>query len=441
MALAGALAVVLAAVASPSPAAPPNIVLILVDDLGWADLSVHGARRIETPHIDALASQGVRFAHAYAAAPYCGPSRAALMTSRYPQRFGFEYNPEAGLRGERSPGLPAGERTLADELRAVGYETMLVGKWHLGFHPPSVPRLRGFDEFFGFLGSTHPYLEPARYDALFRNGKKTAESEFLTEAFAREAVAFVRRPRKKPFFLYLSFNAPHVPLEAPERYRERFGFVVNSDRRTYLAMVSALDDAIGAVLGAIDAGGLRDDTLVVFTNDNGGSKGNGASNAPLQGSKGTMWEGGIRVPLFVRWPARVAAGSRDERIVSLLDVGPTLVSAAGGPVAESGSRDGIDLALGVEARPAKPRGPLFWRSGRSSAVRDGPLKLVRHERRVGLYDLSADPGERVDLASDRPAEVARLRALYDAWEDTMSPPGWERPRRPFVRWRDEPGAG
>jgi arylsulfatase A-like enzyme len=430
------------ALAAPGEAAPrpPNIVLILVDDLGWLDVSLHGAREIQTPNIDALAASGMRMTQAYVTAPFCAPSRAGLLTGRYQQRFGFEYNPESGLgEGRAPPGLRTSERTVGDVLGAAGYDTAVVGKWHLGFHARFLPNQRGFRRFFGFLGSTHPYLEPGQYGALWRDGAKTDESEFLTEAFAREANAFIEEPRSRPFFLYLPFNAVHLPLEAPERYRQRFGFVPHPERRTYLAMVSALDDAVGSVLETLTRTGQAGETLVVFASDNGGSLENHARNAPLRGGKGTMWEGGIRVPLFVRWPGKLPPGSTYAAPVSALDLLPTFAAAAGLPApVDPRAWDGVDLAPywqgSVEGRP-HPQ--LYWRAGRDSAVRDGDLKLVRHAKRVELFDLASDSGERRDLAAARPQDVARLRGLYDDWEDGVEPPAWKRAKQPFRRWRDE----
>ena len=436
---AGALLGLCAALATAgcSEARPPNIVLILADDLGYADLGVHGSRDVATPALDALAASGMRMTQAYVTAPYCAPSRASLLTGRYQQRYGFEYNPESG-RDEGTPGLDPRERTLASLLRERGYETAIVGKWHLGFDPALAPGPHGFDHFFGFLGSSHTYHTRDRVSELLRGSQPVQESAYLTEVFAREAVAFLERPHPKPFFLYLPFNAVHVPLEAPPRLLARFADVPSRERRTYLAMVAALDAAVARVLAALDAQGLRDDTLVVFLNDNGASQNNHGSNAPLRGTKLTVSEGGVRVPFFVRWPGVLAGGSRYDLPVSALDVVPTLIAAAGAALPADRAYDGVDLApYWSGTRVGPPHEQLFWRAGRSSAVRAGDLKLVRHGTRVELFDLASDPAEQRDLAATRPEAVGRLRTLYDAWEDGMQPPAWTRAKRPFRRWRDE----
>lgn len=426
------------AYAAGAAAAPPHIVLILADDLGHADLGVHGATEIQTPAIDRIAREGARMTQAYVTAPYCAPSRAALLTGRTQQRYGFEYNPESGLDEPGEPGLDPAERTLGALLQAAGYETAAIGKWHLGFAPKHRPTRRGFDHFFGFLGSTHAYHTARHPGALLRGEAPVAERTYLTDALAREAVAFLTREHTKPFFLYLAFNAVHVPLQPPPRHRERFAKVASPERRAYLGMLAALDDAVGRVLDAIDAQGIREETLVVFLNDNGASRNNHGRNAPFRGTKLTLEEGGIRVPFFVRWPGRVAPGLEVAAPVSVLDVVPTLVAAAGGKLPEGRDYDGVDLAPWWSGeRRDRPHPRLFWRAGRTSAVRDGDLKLVRHREATALYDLARDPGETRDLVASRPADVARLRALYDAWEDGMQPPAWTRKKRPFRRWRDE----
>jgi arylsulfatase A-like enzyme len=421
-----------------SPAAPPpNIVLLLADDLGYADLGVHGTQDVATPALDGLAASGMRMTQAYVTAPYCAPSRASLLTGRYQQRYGFEYNPESG-RDEGAPGLDPNERTLGSLLQAQGYETAIIGKWHLGFDPQLAPQQHGFDHFFGFLGSSHTYHTRDRPSALLRDSQPVKERAYLTDAFAREAVAFLERPHTKPFFLYLPFNAVHVPLEAPQRQLARFAHIASPERRTYLAMVSALDDAVAQILAALDTQGLRENTIVLFLNDNGASQNNHGSNAPLRGSKLTVSEGGVRVPFFVRWPGVLDEGSTYAAPVSALDVVPTLLAAAGASLPTDRTYDGVDLAPHWSgARAGRPHEQLFWRAGRSSAVRAGDLKLVRHREQVELFDLASDPGEQHDLAAAKPAVVARLRALYDDWEDTMRPPAWTRAKRPFRRWRDE----
>lgn len=269
----------------------PNILLIVADDLGYGDVGAHGCRDIPTPHLDSIAASGVRCTSGYVSAPQCGPTRAGLLTGRYQQRFGHEYN-----RAPPGGAMDLGETTLADRLKAAGYATGLVGKWHLGLDEKHHPLQRGFDEFFGFLGGANPYLPrgPAGVvPRILRGREPVAEKAYLTDAFAREAVAFIDRHRKEPFFLYLAFNAPHGPLQATEKYLKRFETIEDEKRRTYAAMVSAMDDAVGAVLAKLRETGLDERTLIVFISDNGGPTDvNASSNAPFRGVKGEVREGG-----------------------------------------------------------------------------------------------------------------------------------------------------
>jgi arylsulfatase A-like enzyme len=415
----------------------PNIVLILADDLGYADVAFNGAKDIPTPHIDRLAAGGVRFSQAYVSHPFCSPSRAGLLTGRYQQRFGHENNPKYDPRDERS-GLPPGEVTLADVLRRAGYRTGAVGKWHLGAVPRFHPNARGFVEFFGFIGGSHNYLPGLPGSGQYvipldRNGAAVDEREYLTEAFAREAVAFIERHRGDPFFLYLPFNAPHGPFQAPPKtYLDRFAGVADEHRRIYYAMVSALDDAVGRVLAALRHTGREDDTIVFFLSDNGGRReAVVSSNGPLRGYKEQLFEGGIRVPFVMRWPrwpATLAAGRLYDRPVIALDVFATAASAARARPAADRKTDGVDLLpylLGRKKGPPHER--LFWRTGGGTtyAVRQGDYKLVKETGQgVMLFDLARDPGETHDLAAKRPAIVRQLDQAYRAWNAELIPPSF-----------------
>jgi arylsulfatase A-like enzyme len=308
---------------------PPNIVLLVADDMGYGDIGVHGSKDIPTPNIDALARGGVRFTDGYVTGPYCSPTRAGLLTGRYQQRFGHEFN--LGVGGQF--GLPLSESTLADRLRAAGYRTALFGKWHLGagekFHPMS----RGFDEFFGFLGGGHSYLDvAAESNNPLLDGRKPATSvTYLTDTLADRAVDFIRREKARPFLLYLAFNAVHTPMHATDKYLARFTQIQDSQRRTYAAMLSAMDDAIGRTIAEIRDQQLEENTLIVFISDNGGptmmgTSVNASSNGPLRGSKRQTWEGGIRVPFIVRWKGHVPEGKTDARPVIQLDVLPTALA-------------------------------------------------------------------------------------------------------------------
>src|SRR5262245_50848142 len=382
--LAAALVVVVAcAHASSAQVRQPNIVMIVGDDMGYADIGVHGSKDIPTPHIDALAKGGVRFSDAYVTGPHCSPTRAGLLTGRYQQRFGHEVNmgADAGPNG----GLPPSERTMADRLKAAGYRTALFGKWHLGSAAHLHPMSRGFDEFYGFLGGDHSYFESAENGAnpLYDGRNPVEASGYLTDVLTDRAVAFIRREKSRPFFLYLAYNAVHTPMHAPDKYLARFKGIPDSQRRTYAAMMSAMDDGIGRTLAALRAEGLEENTLIFFFSDNGGptmpgTTINGATNTPLRGSKRQTWEGGIRVPFMIRWKGRLPEGKIDSRPIIQIDVLPTALAAAGVEPAAGWKLDGVDLLpfLTGKARGV-PHDALYWRMFGHMAIRKGPWKLVK----------------------------------------------------------------
>jgi arylsulfatase A-like enzyme len=433
-------ALVLAACAGNSAAAPagkPNLIVILADDLGCADVGFNGCKDIPTPNIDSIAENGVRCTSGYVTHPFCSPTRAGLMTGRYQQRFGHENNPVYDPEDTRS-GLPTSEVLLPAVLKGAGYVSGIVGKWHLGaaerFHPLS----RGFDEFFGFLGGGHQYFPDklggkAEYTTdLMRGRDYVKESEYLTDAFAREAEAFVERHRDRPFFLYLAFNAPHTPLQATPKYLDRFAGIADEKRRTYAAMLSAVDDGVGRVLAALREHRIEERTLVVFLSDNGGPVGiNGSSNLPLRAGKGTTYEGGVRVPFAVQWAGTLPAGSVYDRPVSSLDVFATAVALAGASPPSGHTPDGVDLVPYLRGEKAgAPHEALFWRTGggASFGARAGVLKLVEPRAgQVELYDLSRDVGESNDLASAQPEAARRLARLKDEWNAQLVAPIFQGP--------------
>ena len=418
----------------------PNIIVILADDQGYADLGCQGAKDVATPHIDSLAAGGVRFTNGYVSGPVCSPTRAGLMTGRYQQRFGHEFNPGRSAAAYETVGLPLSQITIADALKQAGYATGIVGKWHLGWAPKFHPLRRGFDELFGFLGGSHSYLDAKAdpLDPILRGTEAVDEKEYLTDAFTREAVSFISRHKDHPFFLYLAYNAVHAPLQATEKYLGRFAHIADPKRSTYAAMLAAMDDGAGAVLRRLREDGLERDTMVFFFSDNGGPIGvNGSDNSPLSGAKGTVLEGGIRVPFILQWPERVPAGKvYDEPVISL-DVFPTAVAAARGGVPRDRVMDGVDIIPYVTgAAKGRPHETLFWRSGEQRAVRRGQWKLVRAAGAPpALYDLSRDIGERQDLAKDQPQLAQELDQALGKWESQLAPPLWGRPAQPAGRRR------
>lgn len=430
--LAGCLvAATLASVQEPgaAPPRPPNVVLILADDVGFGDLSLHGSEICATPGIDSIARDGVRFTQAYACSSICGPSRAGLLTGRYQQRYGFEYNvPNTANLGV---GLAETEITLADRFGELGYHTACIGKWHLGQGPRFHPLSRGFDHFYGFLGGARRYVPHADgdVDQRLQLGREDApeDFEYLTDELGAAAARYVEEHREEPFFLFVSFSAVHVPLQAPDELLAELESIEDPRLRKLAAMTIALDRAVGAVLAAVDRHGLRDDTLVVFASDNGGSEKAAACNGPLRGFKGSPYEGGVRVPLLVRWPGKVPAGAAFDEPVSLLDVAPTLVAAAGGGAPEG--LDGVDLlpfASGGRSGAPHAEG-LFWRRGGDWAVRHGRWKLVADaEGEPELYDLSGDAGETTDVAAAHPDVVADLRRRFEEWAAPMARPRWRK---------------
>lgn len=438
----------------------PNIVVILADDLGYGELGCQGNREIPTPHIDSIAAEGVRCTAGYVTAPNCSPSRAGLLTGRYGTRFGHEFNPIGAKNEDPAFGLPTSETTLADVLRDAGYVTGAIGKWHLGGTARYHPLRRGFDSFFGFLHEGHYYVprpwaevttmlrrrtlpggglgrrafgdvvysthlghDEPEYDAnnpLLRDGQPEAEAAYLTDAFTREALAFVDRQRDKPFFLYLAYNAVHSPLQGTNAYVKKFAQIDDVHRRVFAAMLSNLDDGVGAILNKLRSADLENDTLVFFLSDNGGpTRELTSSNKPLRGEKGSVYEGGIRVPFLVRWPGRLPAGARYEMPISAIDIFATCSAVAGATTNQNRKLDGVNLLPYLSGESAeRPHETLYWRQGRNTAVRLGDWKLLRHGRGTAdgdweLYDLAHDLSEVKNLAA---AEPQRREALLRVWQ-------------------------
>jgi arylsulfatase A-like enzyme len=459
---------------------PPNIVLILADDLGWNDLTFNGGGvaggSVPTPHIDSIAADGVAFTNGYAANATCAPSRAALLSGRYATRFGFEFTPTppgmmqlipwlAGTSRERlrSPivrsdvervayddmGMPSSEITLAETLAAAGYHTVHIGKWHLGRSAGMAPNDQGFAESLLmasglYLPEDDPDVVNAKQDfdsidrflwarmlhaASFNSGPAFEPDGYLTDYYADEAVRVIEANRDRPFFLYLAHWAPHTPLQATRADYDAVAHIPLHRERAYAAMIRSLDRSVGRVLEALEQEGIAENTLVIFTSDNGGAGYIGLPdvNRPYRGWKMTLFEGGLHVPFFIRWPARIRRGGRFDAPVHHFDLFATAAAAADAALPDDRVIDGVDLLpfVGGEARGV-PHGELFWRSGvtRSALVDGWKLTVSDPPGRRWLFDLASDPLEQNDLSSARPEKVAALEAALAAHDAVRAAPLW-----------------
>ena len=428
----------------------PNILLIFVDDLGYGELGCQGNKQIPTPHIDSLARNGIRFTDGYVSAPYCCPSRAGLLTGRYQTRFGHELNAVGDQNIQPHIGLPTSEITIANLLRSVGYATGIVGKWHLGGTAKYHPQRRGFDEFYGFLHEGHFFVPPPyrgvtsrlrereppydKNNPILRGTKAIVEKEYLTQAITREAVAFLEKHKREPFFLYLSYNAVHSPMQATHKYMKRFNNINDEQRQVFAAMLSAMDDSIGAVLQKLRDLNLEEDTLVIFLSDNGGPTAElTSSNRPLRGGKGQLFEGGVRIPFVIQWKGKLPAGKTYRHPVISLDILPTACAASGAKLPQKRKIDGVNLLPYLTGKiKGAPHDVLYWRYGPNLALRKGKWKLVKQRARgvrkstVQLFDLSNDIGERNDLAKIHPKVVQELMREWRKIDAQMVLPRWGR---------------
>ncbi|MCF7976095.1 MAG: sulfatase [Phycisphaerae bacterium] len=410
----------------------PNIILIVADDLGYGDVGFNGSLQIRTPNLDALASQGVRFTQGYVSSAVCSPSRAGLLTGRNQPRFGYDNNLAENQRGydPEYAGLPVTEKTIADSLKPLGYVNALIGKWHLGTRPQFHPHKRGFDVFWGFLGGGHDYFKSSPNGAGYQSPiecsyKQPRPITYITDDIGHEAVDFIKGHTEQPFFLYVAFNAPHAPMQALDQDLALYTNVKEKKRRTYCAMVHRLDVNIGAILAAVESAGMSQRTLVVFISDNGGPVDSNASiNAPLNGQKGILLEGGIRVPFVMKWPGVLKPGSVYDPPVWSLDLLPTFVKAARGTITEKQDLDGVDLLpyLTNQVRGV-PHETMQWRFTISAAIRSGQWKLIRLPDRLPmLYDLSADISEQHDLAIQNLGLVQSMLKDLGQWDVRLPHP-------------------
>jgi arylsulfatase A len=429
----GAMLPLLLCVLAPNPcqaassSKKPNILLIVADDLGYGDLGCYGSREIRTPHLDRLAKQGVRLTDAYAS-PVCSPTRASLITGRYPQRAGFEW---VIRYTEKDRGLPVSPASLPRRLQKAGYATGLFGKWHLGYKESFAPNAHGFDEFFGFLAADLDYYShrDANGDpGLYENTKLVQKKGYLTDLITERSLAFLRKNARRPFFLEVAFNAPHWPFQVPGkpadvRNANTYGPETGT-RADYVRMVEYLDRCVGKLLAQIDNLGLDKDTLVVFLSDNGGER--LSDNGPLFHGKYSLWEGGIRVPCLLRLPGVIAPGTVSSQPVIAMDLHATILAAAGLGAPAGLTLDGEDvLPVLAGKKPAKTR-TFFWRLHRpgetfgQKAVRRGKWKLIEDRGVELLFDLEEDRGERRNLAYRQPKLVAELRKALAVWEAGLS---------------------
>lgn len=458
----------------------PNIIVILADDLGYNDVGAYGAAQIRTPNIDRLAATGVRFTDGYAAAAVCSPSRAGLMTGIFPARVGYDYNPSSNYMKfeDAELGLPTEQPTLADMLSGSGYATGLIGKWHLGARDQYHPMSRGFDEFYGLIGGGTDYFESppadvvawpgkaksrgADYPRIILDGREPAAANpgYLTDIFRDKAVNYIARHKDEPFFLMLAPNAPHTPIEAPPNYVERNAHIVKKGARVYAAMVTAVDDMVGAVMDELARHDIADNTLVVFLSDNGCInyvEDVICSNAPLAGAKRYHLEGGVRVPFIVNWPAELPGGQTYVEPVSSVDLFATFAAASGAQTdTEPRPQDSVNLLPFLRHQTTGvPHEALFWRSAPNASIRSGKWKLWRVNKsirsmteveasevrarllpldvypttspfgqKVVLYNLADDVAEQTNLADERPDIRDALLKELDRWEATLPAPLW-----------------
>jgi len=408
-----------------------NFILIVADDLGFADLSLNGSKQIKTPFIDKLAAEGVKFTEGYVSSPVCSPSRAGLMTGINQVSFGHDNNLAVNQPGfdAQFMGLPLTQKTIADHLKPLGYVSGLIGKWHLGYEPHFHPLKRGFDEFWGYTGGGHDYFtsqpDGQGYQSPIECNYKTPQPiTYITDDKGDECVGFIKRHKDEPFFLFASFNAPHAPMQATDEDLELYKHIVPEKRRKYAAMVHRLDVNVGKIMDALQEEGIKDNTLVVFISDNGGPVDSNTSiNAPYNGQKGILLEGGIHVPFIMNWPAQLDAGKTFNDPVTALDIAPTFVELAGGKD-DTTSFDGVNLVPYLtQVNDGVPHEELKWRFTISAAVRKGEWKLVRLPDRLPmLYHLPTDISEQKNVALQNLEVTEKLLKKLGEWDVTLPHP-------------------
>ncbi|MGY6649750.1 sulfatase family protein [Wenyingzhuangia sp. IMCC45574] len=416
----------------------PNVIIILSDDQGWGDVGFNGAKDIPTPHLNALAKDGVVFRQGYSSHPYCSPSRAGLLTGRYQQKFGHENNPENTKQGEETVvGLPLNELMISELLQQNNYQTCAIGKWHLGNAKKFLPNQRGFNDWFGFSGGGFNYwgkTTPKNKElGVMRDGKLVPENTltYLTDDFSNEAVNYIDTYSKNehPFFMYLAYNAPHAPIQATKEYTDMVQHIEYGDRAAYAAMVAGMDAGIGKVIAKLKETGAYENTLIFFYSDNGGHS-HGASSYPYRGHKGMLFEGGIREPFCISWPAKIKGGRVYKEPIIALDIFPTIAAAANVKTPKSKKIDGVNLLpiLTKRNKTLKERA-MYWQysGGEGYAVRDKNYKLIvsYYKKETLLFDIEKDEYEQHNIVKEHPEVVAKLKAKYKEWAKDNKTPLWE----------------
>ena len=413
----------------------PNIIYIMTDDMGYGDLSCYGQKKYATPNLDRLASQGVKFLNAYAAAPVCTPTRAAFMTGRYPARTPVGLmEPLTDPKSGGAYGLTKDIPSLAILMKESGYETVLIGKWHLGFMPEQSPMKNGFDYFFGIRSGAADYFsyrgangagtDVGTYD-LYENDEMVYPQGYLTDLLTQKSCDFIKQKHSKPFFLSINFNAPHWPWQGPsdKAYPDSIDFREGGSPSVYAAMMKSLDDGIGKIMQALDDAQLTGQTIVIFTNDNGGER--YSDNGGLSNSKGTLWEGGIRVPALVRWPGKINAGVTTQQVAVTMDWTATILKAGGAKADKGFPLDGIDLMPILTGKKNIIDRTLYWRTfqrAKHKAMRDGKWKYLQAEEGEYLFDLSTDQGEKNDLKLKETERFEKMKEKFNKWERTVLQP-------------------
>jgi arylsulfatase A-like enzyme len=416
----------------------PNVVLIITDDMGWSDLGSYGATDVATPNIDSLARDGIKLTDFYANGTTCTPTRAALISGRYQQRFGLETPLPTATRPGGERGLPVTGYSLPQLLKGNGYATGLVGKWHLGYKPEHSPNAHGFDYFFGLKSGYHDYYTHTANDGvpdLWENDRPIDREGYTTDLVTERALRFIEQHARGPFFIDIAYNAPHWPYQVPGEASVAPGNARHvmphepgaGSRADYVAMVEQVDRGVGEVLAALERLQIADHTIVIFTNDNGGEW--LSSNEPLNGRKWLVWEGGIRVPALVRWPGRIPAGKVSDQVGITMDLTASILAITGTSVPADAALDGMNLFPIFQGDAPEVERTLFWRSGTPSplqtaarpqtAVRRGDWKLIIDSGHTFVFDLRTDIGERHDLASKRQDVAQELWPLLKAWEEEV----------------------